>query len=362
MGSPTFVDRDRPEHYLLDMTTLVDHARRGPHAVGVVSLSVGSPGPEDPERELATEIWYPAADPHSGTPAEHPLKRPHAARQGAAPAEGIHPLVIFSHGNSGLRHQSTFLTTHLASWGFVVAAPDHTGNTFFEMIQIRSEAERQRVHFEARHNRPADLSAVVARAVSGDPRWAAVDPARIGVAGHSYGGWTALKLPGRDTRVRAVCGLAPASEPFVGRKAFEPGELPFGGDVATLLIAGVDDVLVDLETSVRPLFGRLSAPRALVGIERADHFHFCDGVELLHGMHVANPRPNQPRPTRPYDRQLPEERMHRLLQASVTHFFSSILGEVGEASLDAEVLRAVDPALRLLAGDLRPESPADSAA
>jgi predicted dienelactone hydrolase len=327
--------------------SLLEHAERGPHPVGVVSIRIPSPGQEGPDRILDTEIWYPAADPGSGTPAEHPLGRPHDAREGAAPAAGAFPLVVFSHGNSGLRHQSTFLMTHLASWGFVVAAPDHAGNTFFEMMRIQSEDERKRVHFEARRNRPADLDAVIETATSGDTRWPKVESARIGVAGHSYGGWTAFKMPARDPRVRAVCGLAPASEPFVGRKAFEPGELPLAPDVASLLIAGIDDVLVDLETSVWPLFERLGAPRALVGIERADHFHFCDGVELLHGMHWRNPRPNQPRPTKPYAEQLPEERMHRAVRASTSHFFTLTL-RGSRIQLDAEAMRAIDPALRLL--------------
>ncbi len=45
------------------------------------------------------------------------------------PAAGDFPLVIYSHGNGGLRYVSAFLTEHLASHGFVVMAPDHTGNT-----------------------------------------------------------------------------------------------------------------------------------------------------------------------------------------------------------------------------------------
>jgi predicted dienelactone hydrolase len=327
--------------------TLLEHAERGPHPVGVASISVPSPSHQTPDRELATEIWYPAADPTSGSQAAHPLNRPHAANADASPSAGPYPLVVFSHGNSGLRHQSTFLTTHLASWGFVVAAPDHTGNTFFEMIRIQSNEERKRVHFEARRNRPADLSAVIECATSGDPRWPSVDPLRIGVAGHSYGGWTAFKMPGRDPRIRAVCGLAPASEPFVGRKAFEAGELPLT-KVATLVVAGIDDVLVDLETSVRPLFERLGAPRALIGIEGADHFHFCDGVELLHTMHANNPRPNQPRPTKPYDQQLSEDRMHGIVRVSATHFFARTLGDESEMKLDAPTLQSIDPALRLL--------------
>jgi len=39
-------------------------------------------------------------------------------------AQGRFPLVVFSHGYSGYRDQSSFLTSRLATWGFVVAAPD----------------------------------------------------------------------------------------------------------------------------------------------------------------------------------------------------------------------------------------------
>ena len=47
-----------------------------------------------------------------------------AYRDVAASAKGPFPLVLFSHGFAGIRLQSTFLTTHLAQWGFVVASPE----------------------------------------------------------------------------------------------------------------------------------------------------------------------------------------------------------------------------------------------
>jgi hypothetical protein len=243
--------------------------------------------------------------------------------------------------------------THLASWGMVVAANDHPGNTFFEMIQIRSEEQRREVHLDSRRRRPNDLARVIDTVLAGGS-WATADSEAIGVLGHSFGGWTALKMPARDPRIRAVCGLAPASEPFVGRKAFEPGELPFDPALPVLLLAGIDDVLVDLQTSVRPLFERVCEPRALIGIESTDHFHFCDGVELLHGMHAGNPRPNQPRPTKPYAEQLPEDRIHRIVGAVVTCFFHHALGsgsiDPGNA-LDSAALTTLDTALRRLDGD-----------
>ncbi len=329
------------------------YVERGPHPVGVRTLELEDP--RSPGRILPTDFWYPAEpslrgrDLASDAGAEHPFGRVHAAVPDAPPAGGAFPLLAFSHGNSGLRRQSTFLTTHLASWGFVVAAPDHVGNTFFEMAGLDEDA-RQKAHFAARRCRPGDLAFAIESALAGGSGRPEVDPRRIGAFGHSYGGWTVFKMPAADPRVRAVCGLAPVSEPFVGRKAFEPGELPLAGGTASLIVAGIEDVLVDLETSVKPLAARLAAPTRLVGVVGADHFHFCDGVELLHGMHLANPRPNQRRPTKAHTELLGEERVHPILRALVTAFFRAALegAEDPVKGLSEDVLQQIDQAVLVL--------------
>lgn len=314
---------------------LTSAAQRGPHAVGVATCEIQDP--TDPMRRLPLDVWYPAdeASPGSGL-ADHPFGQPHDARVDATALAGSFPLVLFSHGNSGLRRQSTFLTTHLASWGMVVAAPDHTGNTFPEMAAIRDDEERKRVHLDARRRRPVDLSAVIDRVAEAGP-WPAIDGSHIAALGHSYGGWTAIKMPGHDPRVRAVCALAPASEAFVGRKAFAPGELPFADRRPVLVIAGRNDVLIDLESSIAPLFARMAEPRALVGVEQTDHFHFCDGVELLHGMHENNPRAGQTQPTLRYAELLPEQRIHRILCGLVGGFFTAVF------SADEKACEALHP-------------------
>jgi dienelactone hydrolase len=320
-------------------------AERGPHSVGVATLQI--PSLRDPARHLPLSVWYPAAEASEGrAAADHPLNAPHEATPDLAPQPGPLPLVLFSHGNSGLRLQSTFLMTHLASWGLVVAAPDHTGNTFQDMLRIDDEEERKRVHLEARRNRPQDICAVLDHLVAGDVGWPKIDSARIGSLGHSYGGWTALKAPARDPRVGPVCGLAPASEPFVGRKAFDEGELPLSDERPVLIVAGLDDVLVDVASSVAPLFERMVAPCALVGLERTDHFHFCDAVPLLHQMHENSQRPLATRQTLPYANTLPEARIHRLLRGLVTHFFQAAFESRADplAGFSPEALRELDGA------------------
>jgi predicted dienelactone hydrolase len=229
-----------------------------------------------------------------------------------------------------MRQQSTFLMTHLASWGFVVAAPDHLGNTFDDMIRLESDEARREAHLRARRQRPGDLHAVLRALLdegAGENLLPPLDPTRVGVLGHSFGGWTALKLPAREPRVGAVCALAPASEPFIGRRAFEAGELPLPDRVATLLLAARDDVLVDLETSIAPLHERLGRRARLEVIDAADHFHFCDGLELLHELHENTPRPNLRKSVRPGGELLREAEMHGLLNERVTRFFRDALAD-----------------------------------
>jgi len=329
-------------------------AERGPHPVGVVTTEIESPAGSG--RKLPVDVWYPAAAEHAGadaadrSTAEHSFGQLHRAIPQAAPATpaaGGFPLLGFSHGNSGLRQQSTFLTTHLASWGCVVVSPDHVGNTFFEMLDVDEEA-RVRLHREARERRPLDLRLSLDHVLSanGEARaWPSTDPQRIGVLGHSFGGWTACKIPRIDARVRAVCGLAPASEKFVGRKAFESGELPLAEGIHSLLIAGREDVLVDLETSVQPFAARLSAATQLLVIDAADHFHFCDGVPVLHENHYSRPRPNQARPTRPLGELLDEARMHRIVNGLVTAFFLKVFDGEREPGIGSAELEALDSAV-----------------
>src|SRR5262245_37468056 len=121
---------------------------RGPHPAGVRTAELID---AVRDRPLDVEIWYPAADRHRGQDVDPercdryellaglPLVTQQAARD-AAPAAGRFPLVVFSHGYGGHRRQSTFLCTHLASHGYVVVAPDHTGNTLRDVFQQTIDA------------------------------------------------------------------------------------------------------------------------------------------------------------------------------------------------------------------------------
>src|SRR5262249_40950627 len=109
-----------------------------------------------------------------------------------------------------------------------------------------------------------------------------LDPTRIGIVGHSFGGWTALAATDVEWRIRAVVALAPggSSQPTPG---ILPGKLTFtwGRDVPTLYLVAEHDTLLPL-AGMYELFARTPATKQMVILRRADHCHFMDHVEQEH--------------------------------------------------------------------------------
>lgn len=275
---------------------------RGPHPVGVRTVTVTRGG-----RTLEVEVWYPAAEAHRGedeAPATQdefhmipgmPAWRQRAVRD-ARGVDGAGPLVVFSHGYSSHRRQSTQLSTHLASHGYVVASPDHAGNTVVEvylstMGKPPDEARRIAVEgvIDSATHRPLDVASIIDAAST-----LGADGERAGVVGHSFGGWTALSAPAHHPSVAAVVALAPAGGPTPTYPDDNPLEsrlsLAWGRDVPTLVIAADLDSILPLE-GVRALAARLPTRPSFAVLERAEHLHFLDRAGELHELFRLTSRP-----------------------------------------------------------------------
>jgi predicted dienelactone hydrolase len=171
-----------------------------------------------------------------------------------------------------LPSQSKFLTVRLASYGFVVAAPPHPGNTVVDGATPDRCLNPANLR-DPFINRPDDIRFVIDQMLApgaGDGRFAgAVDAARIGVFGHSFGGQTALVVAAQDPRVRAVLSLAPGGVAivagFIDRIAV-PGMVQ-GGEV---------DSIAPFADNQQPAYDHLRAPRFLVEIGNTGHFAFAD--------------------------------------------------------------------------------------
>jgi len=108
-------------------------------------------------------------------------------------ANGPYPLVIFSHGFTGHRTAVIHMMEHLASWGFMVIAPDHIGMTASDVL---NEPD---TFYPITYTNPTDVSLVIdfAEALSADsPLAGMIDTEHIASTGHSSGGLTALQAAG----------------------------------------------------------------------------------------------------------------------------------------------------------------------
>lgn len=249
----------------------------GPWAVGRLTFD-GTDATRD--RTLPVDVWYPV-DPEdaSGPPAVYDFflfqsESDTALDAPPVSARGPFPLLIFSHGFAGIRFQSFFLTEALASHGFIVAAPDHVGNTTLDLLVPGATP------FEP-SDRPLDVSFVISRMLArsrrpGDAFHGRVDPSRIGVTGHSFGGFTTLAMAAGlesvapDPRVDAILPISPLSTPFAA-EALDRIQVP------TLVLGGTADTIVPLDPqNVRVFEGASARPRYRVDVEKAGHNSFTD--------------------------------------------------------------------------------------
>jgi predicted dienelactone hydrolase len=165
---------------------------------------------------------------------------------------GVYPLIGLSHSSGGDRRQSSFLCAHIASHGYLVGALDHSELVAPELAyQPQETAEQAAVRVHAKiESRVPDIRFLLDQLLAGDRLGSGVeiDHQRIGLVGHSFGGWTVLAAPDSGPRVKAVVALAPG-----GASHRKSGTLPLSLNfdwsctVATPLLAAKDDVFLPLQ-------------------------------------------------------------------------------------------------------------------
>ncbi|MFL5298431.1 MAG: alpha/beta hydrolase family protein [Phenylobacterium sp.] len=160
--------------------------------------------------ELRITVWYPAPDGVDERsldlgPPDKPLFLVGSAAPDAPFADARRrPAILFSHGFGGTARMMAWFTTNLARVGFVVVAVDHPGNNGLDKMTAPGA-----VMF---WDRPEDLRVALA-AVKADPVIGPhVDMRRVGAAGFSAGGFTALAAAGAKVDIEhflAFCKAHP---------------------------------------------------------------------------------------------------------------------------------------------------------
>jgi dienelactone hydrolase len=185
---------------------------------------------------------------------------------------GPFPLVLFAHGLYSFRDQSTFLTTWLASWGFIVAAPDFPAH---DLTEFFTNLGRAAPAAPTDGQVLADTERLVAQ-LNGDPNsllHGEVKPGRVGIVGHSQGGIDAMAFASRPE----IDAYIPLAAGFLGSHPPLPAK-------PSLYMAGGQDHDIHPQW-VQDVYNTAPAPKQLVVLPRAGHLAFTDLclVGLGHG-------------------------------------------------------------------------------
>ncbi|MCU1396636.1 MAG: dienelactone hydrolase-like enzyme [Ilumatobacteraceae bacterium] len=185
----------------------------GPYPVGVTTLTMAN--------GIQVAVWYPAVAGSDGTEtydvrdftapaikalltADIPATYSYPATRDAAVADGHFPVVLNSHGYSGINVGSSFLTSHLASWGMIVVSPDHpTRDLYHTVAGITPDVVTDPVD-----DLLGSLDLITAKgSTAGDPFDGHVDIDHVGALGHSAGGGTVLEAAA-DPRIDGYVSMA----------------------------------------------------------------------------------------------------------------------------------------------------------
>lgn len=230
----------------------------GPYAVGVTTVALAN--------GVATEIWYPAIAGSIGTEtydardftdpairalltAQIPATHSYQAARDAAVADGKFPVVLNSHGFSGWRVVSSFLTSHLASWGMIVVSPEHKTRDLLHLASNLPAASATTTTVSGPNTSTASTDAtpstdpkvvaalnesvadllggldfITAQGIDATSKFNGhVDVDHVGALGHSAGGGTILKAaldPRIDGYVSMASGIFGATTDLPAKPSF----------------------------------------------------------------------------------------------------------------------------------------------
>ena len=258
------------------------YSQYGDFPVGVTTLQLAK-GPK-------VEIWYPAAAGTSGTETydmrdfvgegirailtgDAPSTYSYPAGRDALLADGSFPVVLFSHGVAGMRLQSSFLTSNLASWGMIVVSVDHPSRALENFLTGTATGDGG----DSVDDMLRGLELITTLGADATSRFNGhVDAEKVAAVGHSAGGGTVLAAAA-DRRIDGYVSLA--SGVFRGGPAVEGATTtttaPLPGK-PSFFIGGSVDALASFATLTQPAFEAAPSPSLLWEIEGAGHNAFDD--------------------------------------------------------------------------------------
>ncbi len=254
-----------------DTTT---YANSGPYGVGLQTVTLvdsSRPTPPNgtyagaPDRTLVTDIWYPIQA------TDDPDQQVNAP---IIPTGGPFPLIVRAHGYSAFRNDSRYLMRQLASWGYVVVAPDFPlskfqapgGPTVADVGNQAGDLSFLIDHFTAENASPTSFL------------FGRVDTDHVGAIGHSLGGATVLLSTYhptlRDSRIKATVALSPLGCVFLDG-FFDTSTVPL------MIEGGTADLITQYQSNHLTPYGYVNAPKYLLTFDGGTHLGFADRLGYL---------------------------------------------------------------------------------
>lgn len=209
----------------------------GPYPVGTKELHLVARDRIDPwtgrPRELMVSLWYPAArngerarqfppavaafyDQEVGVTDTFAGTLTHS-RTGATPLPGRRPAILYSPGGRQSRFLGTTLVEDLASRGYLVVGMDHTPVSPVQFPDRFEPPQRGVDAAQVMRERVLDTSFVLD----------SLRLTKVGMIGHSMGGFTAAEAMITDARIAAGVNLDGSLDPNSGQAATTGVTRPF---------------------------------------------------------------------------------------------------------------------------------------
>jgi predicted dienelactone hydrolase len=213
-------------------------------------------------------------------------------------------VIVISHGLGSDRETFAYLATHLASYGFAVAVPEHPGSNAQQIQALINGLANQVTPPSELTDRPLDIKFLLdelKRSFGGQ-----LNLQQVGIVGQSFGGYTALALAGakinyeqlqkdcaptneslnlslllqcralelppspyelQDRRVKGAIAIDPVGSSIFGESQFSQIKVPL------MLVAGSDDTVAPaLAEQIQPFTWLTTPNKYLVLLRGGTHF------------------------------------------------------------------------------------------
>lgn len=231
-----------------------------------------------------------------------------------------YPLLIFSHGYGGSRYNQSYLAEFMARNGYIVAAIEYDDKTLFQSLLERPKITSKALDFILTDLEIKDN----------------IDIKKIGMLGHSMGGYTALALAGGkpifskvnssllqnkyidlrnydnnflDERIKAIAVFASGKTKMFDKESLLKVTVP------VFIMEASRDELVDGD-DLKQLAKNLSNP--------SNKYYILKGAGHFSFLPLSNKEITRIAPGTSYDPEIPRKDLHLIIEKETLSFFNKV--------------------------------------